>query len=84
MDKHDYIDKCNFNPRTSCEVRRGQSQQLSRSMHFNPRTSCEVRLQILAVADRPSDFNPRTSCEVRLNTLARKKFVMLFQSTHLV
>ena len=56
-----------FNPRTSCEVRRGHFEfRLLVVDNFNPRTSCEVR------PTNPANhqlsrfhFNPRTSCEVR-------------------
>ena len=37
----------NFNPRTSCEVRRGRLPCCWRYEYFNPRTSCEVRPRVM-------------------------------------
>ena len=58
----------NFNPRTSCEVRRCTGYLYCLSSHdFNPRTSCEVRqLNDYIYLNYLTYFNPRTSCEVRL------------------
>ena len=54
-----------FNPRTSCEVRRHRQNRSGSTDNFNPRTSCEVRLQEQVHRMRLANFNPRTSCEVR-------------------
>ena len=55
----------NFNPRTSCEVRRTSMQIPFDHINFNPRTSCEVRPSCRHTFLPCYYFNPRTSCEVR-------------------
>ena len=74
-----------FNPRPSCEGRRGSpSPRPGCQSHFNPRPSCEGRPgQIDTLADG-ANFNPRPSCEGRhqhrFAVFARHKF----QSTSLL
>ena len=75
----------NFNPRTSCEVRRHfQIRHAKRhciSIHA-PRVRCD-RL-FWCQAGLRLYFNPRTSCEVRRRKIKMLGDDTLFQSTHLV
>ena len=64
----------NFNPRTSCEVRRPGHRRRPGHCHFNPRTSCEVRQSIIDLPSVDFYFNPRTSCEVRLVVIYSASF----------
>ena len=56
-----------FNPRSSCEERRGaDAGRIPQARHFNPRSSCEERRAAMRTPPaRPSYFNPRSSCEER-------------------
>ena len=76
--------KEDFNPRTSCEVRRFPPSADPTKHNFNPRTSCEVRQAAEIAQYEFCHFNPRTSCEVR--PVERKNCIqnLKFQSTHLV
>ena len=59
-----------FNPRSSCEERRGSIPVNKTVTDFNPRSSCEERPSPALSADSTTcDFNPRSSCEERLSTL---------------
>ena len=57
---------CDFNPRSSCEERRGiRSRAGTAKANFNPRSSCEERLLAVVPLLTVVDFNPRSSCEER-------------------
>ena len=77
---------CNFNPRTSYEVRPYMQAQINvTSSYFNPRTSYEVRLSCIPKAlaqQRISIHALHTKCDLNDSTiLAIRK---LFQSTHFI
>ena len=74
-----------FNPRTSCEVRRGivfLSLAVCMISIHAPLARCDVHHRRFTLG--APDFNPRTSCEVRRRTLSRARSPLLFQSTHLL
>ena len=54
-----------FNPRSSCEERRGWRALAMRRAYFNPRSSCEERRRCLVYNGYRQYFNPRSSCEER-------------------
>ena len=74
-----------FNPRTSCEVRRiitlgaGETAVFQSTHLVWGATDKVTRLVRIW-----KYFNPRTSCEVRLDTLTVTVYADKFQSTHLV
>ena len=76
--------RCNFNSRTSCEVRRSSPASTAPHVDFNSRTSCEVRHDTVPSSRSQYDFNSRTSCEVRPWRSGVCCAVQGFQLTHLV
>ena len=61
-----FLEKSNFNPRTSCEVRPPQGHNDLQILYFNPRTSCEVRLLAAINADpkKTSIHAPHARCDL--------------------
>ena len=74
----------NFNPRSSCEERRGGRHDAEGIRHFNPRSSCEERRVTYHLIETHTDFNPRSSCEERHNVRIHDGIYQGFQSTLLM
>ena len=72
-----------FNPRTPCGVRQGNSGWSGHSVrNFNPRTPCGVRRCATRFTRTKSNFNPRTPCGVRRHKRIAAAGLKKFQSTH--
>ena len=76
--------KRNFNPRSSCEERRGTGSSRQIFLHFNPRSSCEERHVLHYRRADWHHFNPRSSCEERLEIPHSTPGRTEFQSTLLM
>ena len=72
---------CHFNPRSSCEERRGGALPPARRPYFNPRSSCEERRSRL-VASRPQRRISIHAPHARSDTLSEAKAIFDAISIH--